>query len=96
MVNFDEPVTIQEIRVIPLGAKIEIKPGGLRLGATNPAKFHLEGYAVDLKNKKSSTFVKIGRSVFMQWAKQSAVSTGLRRAYSLVFLVYTFIVCLIS
>ena len=64
LVNFDEPVTIQELRIIPLGAQIEINPGGLRLGATNPMTFHLEAYAADVKsNKKLSTFQKIGRLV---------------------------------
>ena len=78
LVNFDEPVTIQELRIIPLGAQIEINPGGLRLGATNPMTFHLEAYAADVKsNKKLSTFQKIGRLVSPTWLKIGSIITNI-------------------
>jgi hypothetical protein len=41
-VQFPTPVIVEEVRVIPLGARVQANfPGGVRLGATNPAQFNL-------------------------------------------------------
>lgn len=62
LVQFNEVVVVHEMRVIPLGAKVEINPCGPRLGATNPSAFHVEAYVNNTNNTKNpATFQRIGR-----------------------------------
>ncbi|CAG2171298.1 unnamed protein product [Oppiella nova] len=61
LVQFPNPIIIKEIRVIPLGARVEADfPGGLRLGATNPSSFELEFFINDLTKGNACTFLDIG------------------------------------
>ncbi|XP_034652108.1 protein virilizer [Drosophila subobscura] len=49
LVQFPKPVFITQVRIIPLGARVQADfPGGVRLGATNPSKFDLEFFVNDL------------------------------------------------
>ena len=49
LVQFPSPVVVQEVRVIPLGARVQANfAGGVRLGATNPTAFRLEFFVNDL------------------------------------------------
>lgn len=60
LVQFPQPVYITEVRIIPLGARVQADfPGGVRLGATNPSKFHIEFFVNDLA-KGASTFERLG------------------------------------
>jgi len=61
IVQFAQAVCIAEVRIIPLGSKIELNPGGTRLGATNPTQFHAEAFINDLQLTKAATFKKLGR-----------------------------------
>lgn len=52
---------ISEIRIIPLGARVQADfPGGFRLGATNPSQFHIEFFVNDLSKPGASTFESVG------------------------------------
>ena len=52
---------VEEVRVIPLGARVQANfPGGVRLGATNPAQFNLEFFVNDLSKSVASTFESLG------------------------------------
>ena len=52
---------VEEVRVIPLGARVQANfPGGVRLGATNPAQFQLEFFVNDLSKSGASTFESLG------------------------------------
>jgi len=54
-------VIVEEVRVIPLGARVQANfPGGVRLGATNPAQFNLEFFVNDLSKSGASTFESLG------------------------------------
>ncbi|XP_074598206.1 VIR_N domain-containing protein isoform X2 [Brevipalpus obovatus] len=65
--QFPNPVIISEIRIIPLGAKVEADfPGGVRLGATNPSSFSLDIYMNDLGRPFLSTFSDVGRFNYKQ------------------------------
>ena len=47
--------------MIPLGARVQANfPGGVRLGATNPAQFQLEFFVNDLSKSGASTFESLG------------------------------------
>ena len=60
-VQFPTPVIVEEVRVIPLGARVQANfPGGVRLGATNPAQFNLEFFVNDLSKSGASTFESLG------------------------------------
>jgi hypothetical protein len=60
-VQFPSPVIVEEVRVIPLGARVQANfPGGVRLGATNPAQFKLEFFVNDLSKSGASTFESLG------------------------------------
>lgn len=49
LVQFPKPVYITELRIIPLGARVEADfPGGVRLGATNPSSFEIDFFVNDL------------------------------------------------
>lgn len=49
------------MRIIPLGAHVHADfPGGKRLGATNPSKFHIHLYVNDLSKPGASTFENLG------------------------------------
>ncbi|GFW72616.1 protein virilizer [Trichonephila clavipes] len=62
LVQFPRPVYIFEIRIIPLGARVQADfPGGHRLGATNPSSFQLEFFVNDLSKRSASTFERLGR-----------------------------------
>ena len=51
LVQFPSPVVVEEVRVIPLGARVQANfPGGVRLGATNPTRFDLEFFVNDLSS----------------------------------------------
>ena len=59
LVQFPSPVYINEVRVIPLGAKVKANFPGGRMGATNPSKFDLELFVNNLRAPGASTFEKI-------------------------------------
>lgn len=55
------------MRIIPLGARVQADfPGGLRLGATNPSKFHIEFFVNDLGKPGASTFECLGNFDYNQ------------------------------
>lgn len=59
--QFPQPVYIGEVRIIPLGARVQADfPGGVRLGATNPSKFHIQLFVNDLSKPGASTFERLG------------------------------------
>lgn len=61
LVQFPRPVFVEEVRVIPLGARVEANfPGGVRLGATNPTQFKLECFVNNLRNPGAATFETVG------------------------------------
>lgn len=61
LVQFPQPVYIADVRIIPLGARVQADfPGGVRLGATNPSKFHIEFFVNDLSKPGASTFERLG------------------------------------
>ena len=61
LVQFPSPVVVEEVRVIPLGARVQANfPGGVRLGATNPTRFDLEFFVNDLSSPGASTFETLG------------------------------------
>ncbi|XP_031627673.1 protein virilizer [Contarinia nasturtii] len=61
LVQFPQPVYIAEVRIIPLGARVQADfPGGVRLGATNPSKFHIQLFVNDLSKPGASTFERLG------------------------------------
>uniref|UniRef100_A0A146LN92 Protein virilizer n=3 Tax=Lygus hesperus TaxID=30085 RepID=A0A146LN92_LYGHE len=61
LVQFPKPVFIGEIRIIPLGARVQADfPGGVRLGATNPSQFKIEFFVNDLSKPGASTFQNLG------------------------------------
>lgn len=61
LVQFPQPVYITEVRIIPLGARVQADfPGGVRLGATNPSKFHIELFVNDLAKPGASAFERLG------------------------------------
>lgn len=61
MVQFPQPVYITEVRIIPLGARVQADfPGGVRLGATNPSKFHIHLFVNDLSKPGASSFENLG------------------------------------
>ena len=76
------PVIVEEIRVIPLGARVQANfPGGVRLGATNPANFNLEFFVNDLSKSGASTFESLGAldvsfviNTFCLWIHAMAIS----------------------
>ena len=59
--QFPRPVVIGEIRVVPLQTRIQADvPGGMRLGATNPASFKLELFVNNLSRPNAATFEMLG------------------------------------
>lgn len=67
LVQFPSPVRVTEIRIIPLGARVEAKfPNGDRLGATNPSSFEVSFYVNDLSSPGASTFANIGNLSYRQ------------------------------
>ncbi len=61
LVQFPNPVIVDEVRVIPLGARVEANfPGGVRLGATNPTQFQLDLYVNALATPGVPTFQSLG------------------------------------
>uniref|UniRef100_T1G9Z6 Virilizer N-terminal domain-containing protein n=1 Tax=Megaselia scalaris TaxID=36166 RepID=T1G9Z6_MEGSC len=67
LVQFPQPVYITEVRIIPLGARVQADfPGGVRLGATNPSKFGIEFFVNDLGKPGVSTFEKLGKLEYNQ------------------------------
>lgn len=61
LVQFPKPVYITEVRIIPLGARVQADfPGGVRLGATNPSTFHIEFFVNDMGKPGASTFEYLG------------------------------------
>ena len=63
LVQFPTPVIVEEVRVIPLGARIHvnIESGmNMRLGATLPTRFKLEFFANDVTKPSASTFSSLG------------------------------------
>lgn len=61
LVQFPQPVYITEVRIIPLGARVQADfPGGVRLGATNPSKFHIHLFVNDLSKTGASAFENLG------------------------------------
>lgn len=59
--QFPQPVYIDEVRIIPLGARVQADfPGGVRLGATNPSKFHIQLFVNDLSKPGASAFERYG------------------------------------
>ncbi|CAH0730103.1 unnamed protein product, partial [Brenthis ino] len=67
LVQFPKSVFVREIRIIPLGARVEGDfPGGVRLGATNPTKFHIDFFVNDLSKPGASTFEALGSLDYCQ------------------------------
>lgn len=67
LVQFPKPVYITEVRIIPLGSRVQADfPGGVRLGATNPSKFHIEFFVNDLGKPGASTFECLGNFDYNQ------------------------------
>ncbi|XP_055683194.1 protein virilizer isoform X2 [Lutzomyia longipalpis] len=67
LVQFPRPVNVKEIRIIPLGARVEADfPGGVRLGATNPSKFSIDFFVNDLSRPGASTFEILGSFEYNQ------------------------------
>lgn len=65
--QFPKSVYVREIRIIPLGARVEGDfPGGVRLGATNPTKFHIDFFVNDLSKPGASTFEALGSLDYCQ------------------------------
>ena len=63
LVQFPTPVIVEEVRVLPLGARIQlpIESGmNMRLGATLPTRFQLEFFANDVTKPSASTFSSLG------------------------------------
>ncbi|GBP08579.1 Protein virilizer [Eumeta japonica] len=67
LVQFPKSVYVTEIRIIPLGARVEGDfPGGVRLGATNPTQFHIDFFVNDLSKPGASTFESLGSLDYCQ------------------------------
>ncbi|KYM93110.1 Protein virilizer [Atta colombica] len=67
LVQFPKPVYISEVRIIPLGARVQADfPGGVRLGATNPSQFEIEFFVNDLSKPGASTFEFLGGLEYKQ------------------------------
>ncbi|XP_073848870.1 VIR_N domain-containing protein [Musca autumnalis] len=67
LVQFPKPVFITQVRIIPLGARVQADfPGGVRLGATNPSKFDIEFFVNDLGMPGASTFENLGQLQYNQ------------------------------
>ncbi|CAH2269534.1 jg19082 [Pararge aegeria aegeria] len=67
LVQFPKSVYVRELRIIPLGARVEGDfPGGVRLGATNPTKFHIDFFVNDLSKPGASTFEALGSIDYCQ------------------------------
>ncbi|CRK91162.1 CLUMA_CG004847, isoform A, partial [Clunio marinus] len=68
LVQFPSPVYINEIRIIPLGARVQadFPGGGNRLGATNPSQFDIEFFVNDLSVNVASTFEPLGKFSYNQ------------------------------
>ncbi|XP_066999085.2 protein virilizer isoform X2 [Anabrus simplex] len=67
LVQFPKPVFITEVRIIPLGARVQADfPGGVRLGATNPSQFDIEFFVNDLSKPGASTFESLGGLEYRQ------------------------------
>lgn len=67
LVQFPKPVYISEVRIIPLGARVQADfPGGVRLGATNPSQFEIEFFVNDLGKPGASTFEFLGSLEYKQ------------------------------
>lgn len=65
--QFPKPVYITEVRIIPLGARVQADfPGGVRLGATNPSQFHVDFFVNDLGRPGASTFENLGSFEYNQ------------------------------
>ena len=61
LVQFPNPVIVEEVRVIPLGARVQVNiGGGERRGATLPTRFKLEFFANDVTKPSASTFSSLG------------------------------------
>ncbi|XP_037825623.1 protein virilizer-like [Lucilia sericata] len=67
LVQFPKPVFITQVRIIPLGARVQADfPGGVRLGATNPSKFDIEFFVNDLGMPGASAFENLGQLQYNQ------------------------------
>ncbi|XP_057328468.1 protein virilizer [Microplitis mediator] len=67
LVQFIKPVYISEIRIIPLGARVQADfPGGVRLGATNPSQFEIEFFVNNYSKPGSPTFESLGGLEYKQ------------------------------
>ncbi|CAB3377510.1 Hypothetical predicted protein [Cloeon dipterum] len=67
LVQFPKPVLLSEVRIIPLGAKVQADfPGGVRLGATNPSQFTIEFFVNDLSKPGAATFESLGSLEYKQ------------------------------
>ncbi|KAL1500859.1 hypothetical protein ABEB36_006283 [Hypothenemus hampei] len=70
LVQFPKPVYVSEVRIIPLGARVQADfPGGVRLGATNPSQFEIEFFVNDLGKPGASTFESLGAFKYDQNGK---------------------------
>uniref|UniRef100_A0A6A7FSB1 Protein virilizer-like n=2 Tax=Hirondellea gigas TaxID=1518452 RepID=A0A6A7FSB1_9CRUS len=67
LVQFPKAVLISEVRVIPLGARVQADfPGGVRLGATNPSRFEIDFFVNDLGKRHAATFENVGQLKYNQ------------------------------
>lgn len=96
LVQFPSSVIVEEVRVIPLGARVQANfPGGMRLGATVPVRFNLELFVNDLTNPGASTFTSLGTlaydengKIFLNTGPKKILTDGLilRGCYSTITL----------
>jgi len=85
LVQFKNPVIIKEIRIIPLGAKVEADfPNGWRLGATNPSSFNVLFYINDLSKSSINKFTKFGDFQYKESVNIKFVPDELKPTNSLV------------
>lgn len=63
LVKFVKPVHISEVRVIPLGSRVNANfpGGGVRLGATNPSQFSVEFFVNNVSNPTADSFEEFGK-----------------------------------
>lgn len=78
LVQFPKPVQVNEVRVIPLGARVKADfPGGVRLGATNPSQFEVDFYVNDLGKRGAAAFENVGH---LQYNQQGPIKLDFDKA----------------
>ena len=60
LVQFPRTVVVEEVRVIPLGGRVDVGGMGCRLGATNPNRFKIDFFVNNLMDPSASVFASLG------------------------------------